>query len=265
VNNTLRDRLWLWGHVAGSHTRSPEQWGLPGRSTIAPAAAAAYLDVANVLMVRYELEPQPPFAAFARKLSGMKRVVWSVEGGGGGDVDAVLQLDRVLPNLQGIILDDYFTRVLAGGPETTGDGPFSLAAMKRLRQRLDSQPRRLDAWVVLYTHEMDQEHVLRPHLELCDVVTFWTWKAADLIHLEENFARFETVAAGRRKVLGLYMWDYGSKAPLPLAAMEQQCHLALRWLEEGRVDALILLGSCICDLNLEAVEWVRLWIAGEAR
>jgi hypothetical protein len=258
MNATLRDRLWLWGHVAGSHT--PQQWGLPGRSTIAPAQAAAYLNVPNLLMVRYELEPQPPFTEVAQQLTGLKRVVWSVEGGGGGDGDAVLQLDRVLPNLEGIILDDYCTRVLAGGPETTGDGPFSLVALRRLRQRLDDRPRRLDAWVVLYSHELDRWDVLRPHLELCDVVTLWTWKAADLIHLEDNFARFETIAAGRRKMLGLYMWDYGVKAPLALPAMERQCRLGLHWLEEGRLDGLILLGSCICDLNLEAVEWVRRWI-----
>lgn len=256
-----RDRLWLWGHLAGSH--SPEQWGLPGHSTITPLAAANYLGIPNLLMVRYELEPRPPFEAHARPLAGLERVVWSVEGGGGGDVDAVVQLDRVLPNLRGIILDDYFTRVLAGGPEATGDGPFSLAAMKRLRQLLDSRPRRLDAWVVLYAHEMDQEPVLRPHLELCDVVTFWTWKAADLIDLEANFTRFEQIAGDRRKVLGVYMWDYGTKAPMPLPAMERQCRLGQRWLEEGRLDGLIFLPSCICDLNLEAVDYVRRWIAGQ--
>jgi len=153
MNAALRDRLWLWSHVAGSHTRTPEQWGLPGHSTIAPAAAAAYLNVPNVLMVRYELQPQPPFAECARQLT-------------------------------------------------------------------------------------------------------------DLMHLEDNFARFETIATGRRKVLGLYLWDYGSKAPMPLPAMERQCRLGVRWLEEGRVDGLILLGSCICDLNLQTAEWARRWIAG---
>lgn len=264
MSGNVRDRFWLWGHLAGSHTRSPEQWGLPGRSTITPLAAATYLNVPNLLMVRFELEPEPPFAQWARPLAGLQRVVWSVEGGGGGDVAAVLQLDQVLPNLQGIILDDYFTRVLAGGPATTADGPFALTAMKRLRRLLDSRPRRLDAWVVLYAHELDQEGLLRPHLELCDVVTFWTWKAADLIDLEANFARFERIAADRRKVLGLYMWDYGTKAPMPLQALEKQCSLGLRWLEEGRVEGLIFLGSCICDLNLEAVEWARRWIAAHA-
>src|SRR4051812_36251447 len=105
---TLRDHLWLWCHPAGSHTRSPEQHGILGHSTIVPADAAAYMGIRNVLFVRYELAPQPPFVSHARPLASMQQVVWSVEGGGGGDVDAALALTEVLPNLRGIILDDYF-------------------------------------------------------------------------------------------------------------------------------------------------------------
>ena len=119
---------------------------------------------------------------------------------------------------------------------------------------------RLDAWVVLYTHEFDQEAKLLPHLELCDVVTLWTWTAAELAHLEQNFERFEQIVGSKRKVLGLYMWDYGAKQPMPLEAMKHQCELGLRWFQEGRIEGMIFLASCICDLGLEAVEWARRWI-----
>src|SRR5262249_27963789 len=150
-----------------------------GRSIITPMEAAAYLGIPNVLMVRYELDPQPPFEPHALPLAKMRQVVWSIEGGGGGDVDAVLALTITQPNLRGVILDDYFARVIAGDAQAA-DGPFSLTAMRQLRQKLDACQPRLDAWVVLYTHEFDQEAILRPHLELCDVVTLWTWKATDL-------------------------------------------------------------------------------------
>jgi len=246
MREMVRDRLWLWGHPAGCHTRSPEQWGLPGSSRITPAEAGRYLDIPNVLMVRYELEPAPPFAEHAQPLAGLQQIVWSIEGGGGGDVDAVLELSTILPNLRGVILDDYFARV---------------TALKNLRERLYAGARRLDIWVVLYTHEFASEAVLHPHLELCDVVTLWTWQAADLVQLEANFTRFEQIVGERRKVLGLYLWDYSTKQPLPLAEMAKQCTLGLRWLEEGRLDGLIFLASCLCDLQLDVVEWTRRWIA----
>ena len=34
----FRDRLWLWGHVAGSHNG---QYGLPGPSRVTPAECPA--------------------------------------------------------------------------------------------------------------------------------------------------------------------------------------------------------------------------------
>ena len=107
----------------------------------------------------------------------------------------------------------------------------------------------------------EQEAKLRPHLELCDVVTLWSWNAVQLMDLEQNFARFEKIVGDKRKVLGIYLWDYGAKQPMPLTAMKHQCSLGLRWLQDGRIDGMIFLASCICDLGLEAVDWVRRWIA----
>ncbi len=164
-----------------------------------------------------------------------------------------------------MILDDYFARVTATGrmglaadASQSPDPAFSLDAIRALRRRLAVDA--LDLWVVLYAHELDWEPVLRPHLELCDVVTLWTWDAVQLSDLDRNFERFEQVVGAKRKVLGLYMWDYGAKQPMPLAAMEHQCALGRRWLQEGRIEGMIFLASCICDLGLEAVAWVKHWI-----
>ena len=57
------------------------------------------------------------------------------------------------------------------------------------------------------------------------------------------------------------MWDYGEKKPMPLELMQHQCELGHEWLRQGRIDGMIFLASCICDLDLEAVEWTRQWIA----
>jgi hypothetical protein len=88
-------------------------------------------------------------------------------------------------------------------------------------------------------------------------VTFWTWRAEDLAKLEANFARFEAIAPKSRKVLGCYMWDYGTRQPMPLALFQQQYHQGMRWLREGRIEGMIFLASCICDLGIDTVEWLR--------
>jgi len=45
--------------------------------------------------------------------------------------------------------------------------------------------------------------------------------------------------------------------------MQRQCELGVEWLRSGRIEGMISLASCICDLGLDAVEWTRDWVARE--
>ncbi len=65
----------------------------------------------------------------------------------------------------------------------------------------------------------------------------------------------------KRKMLGCYLWDYGRERAMPIELMQHQCETGLRWLQEGRIEGIVFLASCICDLEIEAVEWTRDWIA----
>ena len=83
--------------------------------------------------------------------------------------------------------------------------------------------------------------------------------------VRESFARAEEVAPAARKLLGCYLWDYGANQPLPLDRLAYQCETGLDWLKQSRLDGIIFLASCICDLRLEAVEWTRNWISQLSR
>jgi hypothetical protein len=250
---TVRDRLWLWGHEEGAHNG---QYNLPGESRIGPAGAADYLGIRNVVMVRYGGN----FDArhYAESLQGMDRVVWSIVGAGGrsegGEIPFVREMAARYPNWRGVIMDDFFA---APGPdeELAVHSPDTL---RTVQEQLWVGGRKLDLWVVLYAHQLDLP--VGPHLEQCDVVSLWTWRAADLEMLEAALDRLDDIAPDIRKVLGCYMWDYGEKRPIPLASMQRQCDLGLEWVRDGRIEGMIFLPSCICDLGLETVEWTREWI-----
>ena len=49
---------------------------------------------------------------------------------------------------------------------------------------------------------------------------------------------------------------------MPIELMEHQCRMGRKWLENGRIEGMIFLASCICDMGLETVEWTRRWIDG---
>lgn len=262
---TVRDHLWLWGHEAGCQN---DIWGLPADSHITQIEAARYLGVPNLIQVAYRGKPEPPLAPHAEPLRPLSRVVWSIVGDSSStrndqrpDLDEVLDLAVGFPNISGAMMDDFFHP-----PDEQGRvARYSVEQIAGFRRRLHQVVRPLDLWVVLYSHQLDLP--VQEHLAQTDVVTLWTWHAKDLAGLEENFARAEALAPAARKVLGCYMWDYGAKQPMPVEQMARQCEAGLGWLRQGRIDGMIFLASCICDLGLPAVEWTREWIGrvGEAR
>jgi hypothetical protein len=254
----VRDRFWLWGHIAGSHN---EGWNLPESSRITPAEAAYYLGIPNVIMVTYDGKPEPPFDQEALALSPMRKVCWSIVGDSSSkrndeksDLDEVVDLASIFPNITGAIMDDFFD---SGGEH--GIGRYGVDELQGFNDALHGAVRPLDLWVVLYTHQLEMQ--FEKHLDKCDVLTFWTWNSDDLSKLEENFAEVERRSPGIRKVLGCYMWDYGPHRHMPVEAMQMQCELGLKWLKEGRIEGMIFLSNCVADIGLPAVEWSKKWIA----
>ncbi|MBN1917391.1 MAG: hypothetical protein JW889_05740 [Verrucomicrobia bacterium] len=254
---SVRDRFWIWGHEAGSHTT--EEWGVPEPSRITPVEGAFYMGVPNVILVRYGGKPEPPYHQCAVPYRALRSVVWSIVGAGGktdaADRAHVLDLARELPNMSGVMMDDFFH----DKPGEKGFGMLSLDEVRALRRQLVLPDRQLDLWAVIYDRQLTLP--LGEHLSLCDKVTQWFWRAAELEHLEQTFDQLEALAPQPAKLLGCYMFDYGERRPMPLDLLEYECETGLKWLREGRIEGMIFLATCICDLDLEAVEWTRRWIA----
>jgi len=255
--STVRDRLWLWGHDAGSHN---EDWGLPGRSRIMPAEAVRYLAIPNLIMVRYKGRPPLPLDKYAESLQTLRRVVWSAVGAHGQTDEAerahVLDLAARFPNFTGIMLDDFFVEKPGSGEEPAA---LSQGGLRELRGRLAAGSRKLDLWAVIYDHQLDQR--VAPYLDLLDRVSLWAWDVEKVRGIGESLGRLEALAPSCKKVLGCYLWDYGGKRPMPLDILQEQCEAGLEWLRQGRIEGMIFLASCLCDLGLEAVEWTRGWVA----
>jgi len=257
----IGDKFWLWGHEADSHD------GYVGKSSrMTPAEGAFYLNIPNMWLVQYHGKPKPPFDQYAVPLRPLKQVVWSIVGAG-GEIEtavqqAVLDLAGRMKNITGVIMDDFFRKDRQG---STDIAALSIDQIKEVKRRIKTVGRKLDLWVVLY----DWAVVLGPefcrpiqeYLELCDKVTFWTWCAKGLANMEKNFAAAEKLAPKAGKLLGCYMYDYGPQKEMPVDLMKMQCETGLRWLKQGRIEGMVFLASCICDMELKAVEWTRNWIA----
>ena len=136
----------------------------------------------------------------------------------------------------------------------------SLADLRELRKKLTlSEGRKLDLAVSLGVSQLDP--AIGRHLDLCDVIALWSATTDELADLKVSFAKYRQLAPKQRTLLGVSMWDFGSRKPLPMDLMRKQCETGLQWLREGRIEGMIFHASNICNMKIEAVEYAKQWIA----
>ena len=116
--------------------------------------------------------------------------------------------------------------------------------------------------MVIYSDTLrDLGQGIKLHLDCCDVVSFWTWFAANLVSLEDNFRKYREIVPDKPTLLGIYMWDFGNMKPITMDLMKLQLAFALKKFKQGQIDGMIFHCTPLCGLGLEAVEYSKKWIA----
>lgn len=296
---TVRDHLWLFACPPGGDAEWLENAGFRGGSRMTPVEGTHWLGIPNLLFVTQDhTRPNALWAESTWKakttmeqwaicFESLKRVNWSAVGssGGGGlkTVPDIVSIARSYPNFTGIYLDD-FVKDRSKRPDGTFAGKPAMTEeqLRAMREQLSEVPRPMDVWATIYAYDLDPKHPEYTHcepplvdsLKYFDVIVLWTWKSDDLHDLEKNLARIEAVKPKEAKIaLGIYLWDYtgideAKKAdptyrfgkPTPLDLMELQCGLGLKWLHEGRVCDLVVLGNTHLDIGAPSAPWMREWI-----
>lgn len=258
ASKKMRDCFWIWGHPAGCHDQN---WGIePLHSRMTPCEGAYYLGARNCIMVCYGDEPKPPFDQEAMALDSLREVIWSVIGDYSssnnaesfGHLDEVLRIAQKFPNIKGAIFDDFFIEDRLA--------EYTVDKVAEIHKRLSEAPSgKLDLWVVVYDYM--QDIVTDDYLEHFDGITYWTWHGNDLEKFEENYSKMRAKCAGKRILLGCYLYDYGNKKQFTKEQMEFQLNRYAKAIRDGEVEGVILLSNTVADLGFEAVEFTKQWIA----
>ena len=261
--NTADSRFWLWSHIAGAYSGT---FGLVGGSRITPVEAAHYLGIPNIFMVEYNGQPSPAeWKQYSVPFKSLKQLAWSVVPPGDdrttpAERAAVLDFAFANPQITSVVMDDFFGSRDPSSKDQVA--ALTVPELEDLKRNLQRGGKRLDLWVVLYAHQVNDPSFARlaPYLRLSDIIQLWPWYGREIPSLSETLSKVEALVPGKRKALGCFMWDFGDQRPLPVAAMEQQCELGLQWLHKGRIEQMVFAASWLCDRNLDAVEWTREWI-----
>ena len=179
----IKDKFWLWGHPAGSHNFIVKKF-----SRITPAEACYYMDIENLIFVRFYGDP-PYFLyeKYAISFEPLKNVIWSIVGANGetseNDFEFFLKIAEKFKNIKGAITDDFFYN----GPKGGRWAVYDLDYLKKVKNILKS--RGLELWGVLYYHQIDLP--LKDYIDFFDVMTLWIWEAKDILRIGDFFEKFK--------------------------------------------------------------------------
>jgi hypothetical protein len=209
------------------------------------------------------------------KLSGLDEVVCDIskwkfrrteDGGAAHWVDAapesvrreaalVSQLSVQFPNVTGALHDD-----MRGLMTRENFAPAQYAA---IYEALKSANPGLQLWAVVYTHELELEQWagFEPFM---DVVNLWVWEARNLPHLDEYLARCRELFPDKPLIMGCYLRDYPTVAPVPMELLKLQWEGVLRHLQAGTLDGYSILAAVLIDGHQEQANWVRDFIAAHS-
>ena len=261
---TVRDKLWIFTskahdddvHLGGLDREYKDRFANVSRIT--PAEGAHMLGVKNAIMVTSYTDGVPaPFSmdayGYMESFCRMNKVLWSVTGSGGfrhGNEEAfICDLAEKYPNMAGAYLDDIF------GKAKEEDYAKQLWD---IRAKLDKACRPMEIWSTCYIEDVEKYSAAM--YDPIDVITYWNMDSEGILELEEKFSQYEKLLPDKKKVLGLYLYDYKRRAPVSVELMEKQCETGLKWLKEGRIEGMCFLTNCVMGVGFACEYWLRNWI-----
>ena len=256
---TIRDRLWMWGHHPDMSSRSVAKskvW--PGRS-VDQAEGCRLMGIPNNCVIRWGNKPAYPWGDYFEQFKALKRISFGIADGSKGSIRDKMKLafevlQPTMPNLTGCFLDDFFR------PADIGQKGISL---REVSDEVHAHGLRLS--VVLYSDQDGFQEKFKRDLELCDETSLWFWKSANIETMGDQVKRCrDFIGPEKDLLLGLYMWDFDKSVPVPAARMEQQLAFARSFLADRTVTGLIFHPSFAAALDVPAVKLAREWIAAYA-
>ncbi len=164
------------------------------------------------------------------------------------EAEKLSRLSLDFPNVVAGFIDDTHG-------EATHD-TYSPDTPRQIREALHSANPNLDLWIVVYTHQLDDDFWL-DWLDHVDVINLWIWKSEDIPGIDDGIARCRELFPDKRLVMGVYIRDYTLRAPVPLEMLEIELEAIARHLEAGTLDGYNILATCLIDQHPEQAEFIR--------
>ncbi|MFQ6097262.1 MAG: hypothetical protein ACE5O2_05990, partial [Armatimonadota bacterium] len=167
----------------------------------------------------------------------------------------VSRLSRDFANVTGAIHDD-----MRGLVKREGITPDQYS---QIYDALEAENPKLRLWAVVYTHELQPDE-WRGFEPFMDVINLWVWEAKNLPHLDEYITRCREMFPDKPLIMGCYLRDYPTVAPVPMDLLKLQWETVLRHIEADTLNGFSILAAVLIDGHQEQANWVRDFIAANS-
>jgi hypothetical protein len=171
------------------------------------------------------------------------------------EAELVSRLSLDYPNITGAFHDD-----MLGLARREGMSPEQYGEVYRA---VKSANPALKLWVVIYTHELDAPE-WEGFGQYVDLVNLWVWNASELGRQDEEIARCRERFPGKPVVMGAYLRDYPTVAPVPMEQVRLQWESIARGVAAGTLQGFSILSGNLIDGHLEQATWIRDFIAANS-
>lgn len=250
----MRDHFWVWGHPEGKYNHL---YGNEDESRMTPMEGALYMGARNMFMVPVGVPVN--WRQYNKSFVTLQNVGWCIDDAAVDpkSLEKLIEEAKSFPNITCAVFDDFQIYLERN--------KVPVEKYRAVHERLHNNGvRTLDMWMVLYTHEfgVDAAHDewFKDYIDCFDGVIMWTWKASDLRDFEEKYAIFKKQTEGKRRMLGLYLYNFGEngKASAEDAAWQLERYSDL--LRRGEIEGIVLHTNTMADLDHPAYDVETAWM-----
>lgn len=250
----LRDKFWIWGHPEGRYNH---EYGNNAESRMTPMEGALYMGARNMFMVPVGVNVDP--RQYNKSFVTLDNVGWAIDNAAADPsaLNVLLEQAPHFPNITCGVFDD-FVGYLA-------KHPMPPEKFHAVHERMHTEAARpLDMWMVLYTHEFGidraQDEAFQPYIDAFDGIIMWTWEEQHLSQFEEKFARFKELTRNKRRMLGLYLYNFGECKMATAEAARWQLDRYTELLRAGEIEGIVLHTNTMADLDHPAYDVETAWM-----
>lgn len=250
----LRDKYWIWGHPENTFLNMYNHT-IPCRMT--PMEGALYMGARNMFMVPNGNITEVNVRQYNYSFTTLDHVGWMVTRHP-DYYEPIIAEAKDFPNVDCMVFDDFF-RI-----KGTQD-PVSVEQMMAIRDRLhNNEVRPMEMWMVLYTHEFAEPKIpdsnVDPYIAPFDGIIMWNWWEKNIGQFEEKYKWFREHTEGKKRMLGLYIYDFGDHKQADPEVVRWQLDRYAELLRAGEIDGIVLHTNAMADCDYPAFKVVHEWM-----